>query len=560
MANPRQSISSLIYAGCPWTYVRTSEQERAYEEMIETLRREGPFKLNVYVWKANTGLVRKQAPQMLFASEGDTRMAQNLSDSIRFIMGQPAAGPDDLSRPNAPVDPKPNSIFFFFNPRPYFQGMNSNPTPQGLQLMQALRDAVFAVRTVGSYMVMIGPDFEFPPELADLVTFYDFPLPSKDEIQSLFTRMVTGFYKDSTTKVDEEEVEKAAESMIGVPLIKAENAISLSLSDTDGIDLELLQNEKEQIIRQSSALKWIRDAVPAENLGGFDVALDEIQSRKMYFEHPRRAMDFGLSAPKGILVVGPPGTGKTLCAKVAANVLGLRLYSFNFAGIFRGIVGKSEETLQTNLRMMEALAPCAMLFDEFEKAVAGLESSGKSDSGVTSRAIGSLLSWMQDCRLPIYKIATCNSVRNLDGALFRKGRWDEIYGVWLPTLEERKLIMAIHIRQRRRDPSMFDLDQLAEISDKFVGAEIEAAVESALYRAFNSGKDLDTEGIAQAIRRTVPLAVTDAESVSEFEGWIKKRAINVSSSYSPSAVTPARASGSSAVPVSGGRRVVKSKV
>lgn len=169
---------------------------------------------------------------------------------------------------------------------------------------------------------------------------------------------------------------------------------------------------------------------------------------------------------------------------------------------------------------------------EFEKLVSGLESSGKSDSGVTSRIVGTILTWAQETKAPVYKVATSNSIRGLDSALFRRGRWDEVFAVGLPTLEERKMIYSIHLLKRKRDPEKFDLETLARESDGFVGAEIEAAVTSALFQAFSERREMVTEDVLAVTKTIVPISRTAAEEIEAFSLWMKNRAVSVSSSHS----------------------------
>jgi SpoVK/Ycf46/Vps4 family AAA+-type ATPase len=265
------------------------------------------------------------------------------------------------------------------------------------------------------------------------------------------------------------------------------------------------------------------------SLGGFDVLKSFITPFREYFLRRKEAEDFGCRPPKGIMLVGIPGTGKSLAAACIAGELGLPLYNFSVPAVFQGIVGQSEATIRQALKTIEALSPCALLIDEIDKGLSGLESSGRSDSGVTSRVIGTLLSWMQDCQLPIFKIATANTLRSLDGSVFRKGRWDGLFGVDLPQMEERKEIFEIHLRKRHRDPENFNMDKLVRESKNFVGSEIEAVIEEALRDAFYARVELSTDHLLTVCRKVKPLALTDKESIEQFRVWVRERAENVSS-------------------------------
>lgn len=541
-------LSPFFYAGYAILFLRADEQERAYDKVISELLREGLHNLRVHVFKSNTGLVQKASPASLSVEPEDEVLAPTIQAALEYTLQPDVTRRSDTIPPERPL-PRRDCIYFFFNLRPHLQAAMAQPNNAHFQIIQTIRDAAVILRTVGSHIVFIGSDFTMPPELRDVITFVDFGLPARTEIKSMFGRVVDTYFAGNCPKsIDEDLLERAADSMVGIPMMKAENAISLSLSKQGMIDLDLLQAEKEQVIRQSGAIEWIRDVETAEDLGSYDVLKTKVLERRAFFTQRKRAMDFGIRPPKGILIVGLPGVGKSHAAKVVANMLGLRLYRFNVGGVFKGIVGASEENIRATLRMAEALAPCALWFDEYEKLLAGLESSGKSDSGVTSRVIAELLNWMQECRLPIYKIATCNQIRGLDGALFRRGRWDDLFGADLPQFSERADIFAIHLRKRGRDPELFDLDNLAKASKDFVGGEIESVVDEALNMAFFREKELETADIVEVCGTTKPLAVTDKENIEAFRHWIATRAKNVSSvKVTAAAVSPEKKPGSSRV-------------
>lgn len=524
-------LTPLLYAGYPVIYIRTQEQERSYEKVVAEIKDDSALKnLPIYLWKSNIGLVKRRFPVFPIPHPHEERVATAFQEALQYTITpeQEVRLPQEGEEVELP-SPRADTIYFFMNPKPHLGSARANPTPAAYNLIQTIRDAAIQLRVVGSYIIFIGSDIDLPPELTDIVTFVDFPLPTKEEIRDSFSRVISGYSESLKVEIPDDVLENAADSMVGIPLLKAENAIALSLAKSKGLDLDLLQSEKEQIIRQSGVLQWIRTDETMDNLGGYDVLKADLLKRVGYFSHRRQALEFGLRPPKGIMLVGLPGTGKSLAAEAIAHVLQLRLYSFDLAAVYKGIVGASEENVRIALRMAEALAPCCLRFDEFEKAAAGLESSGRTDSGVSSRVIGTILTWMQECKLPIYKIATCNSIRNLDAAIFRRGRWDNVYGVELPSFNERKEIYAIHLRKRHRDPANFDLEAIAKVSKDFVGSEIESTVDDALYAAFHAGRDIETKDIVDAVSVVKPLAVTDREGIEWFQGWVKDRAVSVSS-------------------------------
>jgi ATP-dependent 26S proteasome regulatory subunit len=568
-----ETLLPLLYAGFDVIYLRTTEQERAYEDVIQELKNSSEFsEMNVYVWKANCNLVKRSLPGVAVPTPSEIqrgKVAEGFLPALNYILA-----PEGVLEENEPgitdyerrrrqeanrrrreasesvvEAPRSNSIYFMFNPKPHLNTKSGNLTV-AYAIIQTIRDIAIQLKAVGSFLVFLGDDLELPSELSDIVTFVEFALPTREELKPFFSDFISKNFPTLTHPVTEDLLEQAADSMVGIPMSKAENAIALSISTHGGIDLEILQSEKQQIIKQSGVLSWIRLTETMNTIGGFDLAKEHVRKRAKYFSSIVKARSFGLTPPKGIMVVGPGGTGKTLFSQCIAWEMRLRLYKMDMGAVFGGIVGASEQNIRTALKMIEALAPCAVVFDEFEKSIAGLESSGKSDSGVTSRVIATLLSWMQDCKLPIYKIATCNSIRNLDGPLFRKGRWDEVFGVDLPTDEEREEIFKIHLRKRHRDPDAFDLRELANATTEWVGAEIEATIEEALFEAFDKEVELTTDLILAAAKDVVPLSVTDKEGMDTFRSWVRVSARPASSARrTPAALTkaPAVAGGTSSL-------------
>jgi AAA+ superfamily predicted ATPase len=503
------AISKYLDAGYPVLYIRTGEQERAQQELLANLRGSGlADKLDVHVWKSTTGLHK-------FTDEKNM-LAENIGDTLSYIAGSPG-------------EPHGDCLYVLFNVREFLK----SPI-----IMQKFRDTAYKIRMDGSHMILIGGAYEVPEELEDVITFVDLDLPSKDEIRGIFRSVVDKYRSDLSLPKDFDlSLDQAAENALGLTAFKAENAISLSLVSTKGIDIPLIRHEKQLAVKQSGVLEYLHHTEDLNSLGGFEVLKEHVGKRRKYFQNSKAALDFGLRSPKGIMLVGIAGTGKSLAAKAVSAMLDLPLYKFDVGAVFKGVVGGSESAIRNALKLAETVSPCVLLIDEMEKLVAGLESSGKTDSGVTSRVIGTLISWMQETTAPIYKLATCNTIRNLDSALFRRGRWDGVFAVDLPTFEERKEIFSIHLRKRRRDVEKFDLDGLARNTENFVGAEIESVVDEALYLAFDAGRELCSDDLVAVAKTVVPIAKTDAEAITQFREWMKDRAQPVSRSGGSSAKT-----------------------
>jgi SpoVK/Ycf46/Vps4 family AAA+-type ATPase len=396
---------------------------------------------------------------------------------------------------------------------------------------QAIIDAAYKARTKKSAMIFVGPTLELPAELYNVVTYCEFPLPTVRQIYKQYEELVAVYAEDivglpKNKKRRAELIQQAATAAAGLDTLSAENALALSLAITGTIDPFLIQAQKEQEVRKSDVLEFVPITEGLEAVGGFRELKSWMDKRQLAFTD--KAREYGLPYPKGILMIGVPGSGKSHCAKGVAAYLKLPLLRLDFSKIYRSLVGESELSLNRALKVAEAVAPCVLLVDELDKSLAGHESSGKLDSGVTARVISILLTWRQETKHPIFMIGTANNPEALPSMVYRRGRIDEIWAVDIPNGEERKEIYEIHLRKRGRDPLKFSLDMLAAASSGFTGAEIEGTIEDAMFNAFSDNKEVTTGHILQSIKNTIPQNVRDAEELERLRNWTKNRARSVS--------------------------------
>jgi SpoVK/Ycf46/Vps4 family AAA+-type ATPase len=248
---------------------------------------------------------------------------------------------------------------------------------------------------------------------------------------------------------------------------------------------------------------------------------DWLRKRQAAFEDPRRAKDYGLSPPKGLLLIGVQGCGKSLCAKAVASEWKLPLIRLDPSNLYNRYVGETEKNLRRAIKLAEQMAPVVLWIDEIEKALSQEDAEG----GPAQRIFGTFLAWLQDKKESVFVIATANEISKLPPELMRKGRFDEIFFVDLPDEEARKRILEIHLRKRRRDPAKFDVSELVTHTRGFSGAELEQAVVSALYTSFSREEDLTTASLLEEIGLTKPLSVTMAERIAALREWAKDRAV-----------------------------------
>jgi SpoVK/Ycf46/Vps4 family AAA+-type ATPase len=273
-------------------------------------------------------------------------------------------------------------------------------------------------------------------------------------------------------------------------------------------------------------------------VGGLAVLKDWLQKRTVAFGE--QARDFGLPAPKGILLLGIQGCGKSLSAKAVSGLWQLPLLRFDVGLMFGSLVGSSEENVRRAIAVAESVAPAILWVDEIDKAFAGSQGSGSTDGGTTARVFGTFLTWLSEKTAPVFVVATANDISQLPAELMRKGRLDEIFFVDLPDETERAEIFRIHILMRNRKPECFYLKTLAAHSQNLSGAEIKEAVISALYEAFYESKELTTEHILKTLHETVPLSKTMDEQISQLRQWAEGRARNASVPRAPRDATSHR--------------------
>lgn len=315
------------------------------------------------------------------------------------------------------------------------------------------------------------------------------------------------------------------EAARGLTVMEARLAFGKAAAKLGKLDqsaVQLVMQEKERIIKQSGVLEYYPTEARMNDVGGLEQLKEWLDRRGRAFGAGAR--EFGLDAPKGVLLLGVQGCGKSLLAKAVAATWQFPLLRFDMGKVFGGIVGQSEGNMRTALQVAQALAPCVLWIDEIEKGLAGMGSSDQTDGGTTARVVGTLLTWMQEKREPVFVVATANRIDMLPPELLRKGRFDEIFFVDLPTRSVREEILSIHLRKKKRSPSAYNLSMLAERTVGFSGAELEEAVREGLFDAFAEGRELATQHLERAVEKTFPLSRTMRDQIENLRQWAKVRA------------------------------------
>lgn len=374
--------------------------------------------------------------------------------------------------------------------------------------------------TVPRKLVLLStPQAGLPIDLRKEIPTLELDLPGVEDLHLVLQDVA------NTLKVRASADEALLDAARGLTVMEARLAFGKAAAELGRLDhgaVRLVAQEKERIIKQSEVLEYYPTDARMADVGGLEQLKEWLDRRGRAFGAGAR--DFGLDAPKGVLLLGVQGCGKSLLAKAVAATWQFPLLRFDLGKVFGGIVGQSEGNIRTALQVAQALAPCVLWIDEIEKGLAGMGSSDQTDGGTTARVVGTLLTWMQEKRDPVFVVATANRIDMLPPELLRKGRFDEIFFVDLPTRAVREEILSIHLRKKRRDPSDYDLAKLAERSVGFSGAELEEAVREGLYDAFAEGRELATEHIARAVDKTFPLSRTMRDQIESLRQWAKVRA------------------------------------
>ena len=399
------------------------------------------------------------------------------------------------------------------------------------QMPEMLRKLSLDSKDYNKHLVFISPFTQFPPELDKYITLKNIPLPDKEDLELRLNAVSNG------TDINPDLKKYLIDSALGLTDTEADLAFRLA-KNKDGFKsmnaVQVISSEKEQIIRKSGILDYIKvDASLEQSVGGLDSLKSWLKRRSKAFE--LKAKDFGLKEPKGILLLGVPGCGKSLTAKCIAAEWKQPLLKLDIGKVFSMYVGSSENNIREAINTAEAVAPCVLWIDEIEK---GLATQGEHDGGTSTRVFSTILTWMQEKTKPVFVVATANDISNLPPELLRKGRFDEIFFVHLPTQEERKNILRIHLAKNRQGQGV-NIDEVAKATRFFNGAEIEEMVKEAMFLAYVNNPNnpaVTNRDLLEAAKDIIPLSQTMKVKIDALREWAKVRARLASSSSNDEAL------------------------
>lgn len=506
-----KKLSHLLRARFPYIYVPTYEEDRVtkFIKSIATSETAVKYPREVLVWTQSGGL------------KSDDKVMPNTSCPGKLI--------DFITKYDK------DSVFILYDFHVFF---GTKCRQADSEIIRALRDLIPLLKTspVRKNIIFVSPQVNIPDTLQKDIVLYDFPLPKMEEIKSRLNKMISSNKAINTSNLTEEDKDKLCKAALGLTMQEAENAFALAMVQDGQLnkdDIDVILEEKMQVIRKTGMLEYVQSDLGIDDVGGLDNLKKWLLKRNNSWSE--RAKKYCIPAPKGVLVTGIPGCGKSLTAKAMSTIWQLPLLRLDLGKIFSGIVGSSEENMRKAISTVEAVAPAILWVDEIEKGLNGVSSA--NDSGVSSRIFGTFLTWMQEKTAPVFVIATANDISKLPPELLRKGRFDEIFFVDLPTLKEREEIFKVHLKRRLKDkevcaevkPDRELIQKLALMTEGFIGSEIEQVVISALCDAFFENRALKFTDFEKAIANTVPLSQTQKENILAIREWANVRAVCASS-------------------------------
>jgi hypothetical protein len=433
----------------------------------------------------------------------------------QFTCQKPARDPFDIKREATPA-----TILKLINE---WNGSGTFVLPDFHQVWKAQPSVLRGLRNMAARLpgqkpakniVIITPEPCLPIELKADIPLLELLKPDATEMRALVEPALRGV----TANVRDRLVE-ASLGLTGAQALRVLKKASVGRSGPlDERAIDLVRREKQAIIRESGALELFDQQRSADEVGGLVTLKEWLRKRENAFGPEAR--EYGLDMPRGVALIGIPGTGKSLCAKVSASMWRMPLLRLDMGAVFGGLVGLSEKNIRDAIRIAEVIAPCVLWVDEIEKGFA----TSHGDSGTAARVLSTFLTWMQEKSAPVFVFATANAVTSLPPEFLRKGRFDEVFFLDLPTNVEREQILEVHLR--RKNMTMirrkFDLPRIAEATDGFVGAELEAVVNEAMFPAFMDGKRaIETEDLLRAAGDMVPLAKSRPDEIRVLRGLVE---------------------------------------
>jgi hypothetical protein len=483
-------LALLIRARHPLICIKAEEPERV-EVLLEYLC--GSFGLPYFEWNPSSGLRRQGQAGAVYGTQGLLAALAHVHSS------------------------KLGAIYHF--------NLAGETLDDGRSISKLLELAGDLRQRPGALVVSFVDTL--PDELGHAFAEVLLSPPTREEYYQYLRAILADVRKRQhvALRLDGTQIKQLLSHLQGLTLMEVRRLLTASLVEHQALDeraIIQIAEAKGKRVAQSSVLEYFPIESGFEGLAGMANLKAWLDKRAVLFREPERAKEFGLTPPRGMLLLGVQGCGKSHTAQAVAASWNLPMLRLDAGRLYDKYVGATENNLHEALETAERLAPVVLWVDEIEKALA---SGGDADGGVSQRVLGTFLTWLQEKRGSVFVVATANDISRLPPGLLRKGRFDEIFFVDLPSREVRAAILALHLQQRGRDPKAFDLSRLASLTEGFSGSELAQAVTSALFTAFNADGVLTTELIEDEVSSTKPLSVTLGEKVQALRQWAQGRTV-----------------------------------
>jgi ATPase family associated with various cellular activities (AAA) len=491
--NDRRDLDLVLRSGVPIIAVETSDESRFIELLHDVAgSRPASAHLPLFRWTVTDGLQRID-----LALE-----AQRHNAAPSDVLGHIRAA-------------RKRGLYALLDFHPYLQD------PVNVRL---LKDIALDAQRTGSVIMLISHAVEIPAELRNFCARFEMALPGPEERREIILRAVDAYrqaHPGARVVADPKAVELLVKNLSGLTHADAERLAHNAVFHDGAItaeDVPAVMQAKYELLNAGGALSFEYETAGFDTIAGFRNLKVWLQQRRGAFSDDRPS---GLDLPKGFLLLGVQGCGKSLAAKAAASAFGVPLLRLEFGALFNKYHGETERNLREALKLAELMSPCVLWLDEIEKGLAG----GNDETGTSRRVIASFLTWMAERKAAVLLVATANDIAALPPELIRKGRFDEIFFVDLPSASVRADILAIHLTERGLDPAAMDIARLAHATEGFSGAEIEQGIVAALYAAHALRKRPEAKHLLAEFRKTRPLSVVMAERIDALRGWARSRTV-----------------------------------
>jgi len=387
-----------------------------------------------------------------------------------------------------------------------------------------LKDIALAYPKHYATVVLVGATLTVPEELRPFTAYFHLPLPTADELRGIVCDVAADWGAEHgrrEVQTTNKALDLLVRNLAGLTATDARRLAYKAINDNGAIcesELPEVMKAKYELLGRDSLLSFEYETAQFAEIGGMRRLRAWLEVRRSFYQEGGSEH---LDPPRGMLLLGVQGCGKSLAAKAAAGIFAAPLLRLDVAVLYSKYYGESERNLRKALDTAEVMAPCVLWLDEIEKGLA----VGDDDDGLARRLLGTLLTWMSERRKPVFIVATANDITRLPPEMVRKGRFDEIFFVDLPSAPNRRDILDIHLRKRCLDPAQFDLAALSAATDGFSGSEIEQAIVSSMYTAHAQGRGLAQADLLAEIKQTRPLSVLMAEKVQETRDWAADRTV-----------------------------------